>query len=67
MEFTELASKTLEDLKEMLLKEKNKLQALRLKVFSGTLKQVHEISKSRKMIAQMMHALSQKLKVTQAK
>ncbi len=67
MEFTELVQKSIEELKEMLLKEKNNLHALRLKIFSGTFKQFHQIGRSRKMIAQMMHALSQKLKLKQAK
>ncbi len=62
MEFKDLEKKEEKDLREILTQHREKLRELRFKVSHGQLKNIREIRKNKKKIAQILTLLNQKKK-----
>lgn len=60
MKFKELQQKTKEELKKMLLEQKEKLRSLRFDVALKKIKNVREIRETRKTIARILTLLNKK-------
>ncbi len=59
MEMKEFQGKTKEDLEKLLVEARDNLRGLKFKLASNQLKQVHEVSKTKKLIARIKTALGQ--------
>lgn len=67
MDFSELKTKNENELNELFSEKKEELRALRFKLQSQQLKQMHKISDVRKTIARIKTVLSAKMKERGAK
>ncbi|PIT86167.1 MAG: 50S ribosomal protein L29 [Candidatus Magasanikbacteria bacterium CG10_big_fil_rev_8_21_14_0_10_43_6] len=64
MEFSDLQQKTDKELREVLGEQRAHLRTLRFKVSERQLKQVHEITKTKKIIARILMALTKRSQTT---
>ena len=62
MEYKDLLKKSIQDLQKLLGEQRVQLREMRFKTANDQLKNVHEIKKTRKMIAQILMLLGRKEK-----
>ena len=60
MKARELRQKTVKDLKKMAADKKDELRAMRFKVAQRQLKKVHDIKKTKRLIARLLTIINQK-------
>lgn len=67
MKWEEIAGKSKEELEALLREARAKMVDLRFRIVSGSLKQVHEVARARKMAARIMTRLAQPMSDATAK